>query len=79
MITNRFDAKLASRKPIDGRDPTHNPVVGRLVLAGCGSSVRCHPSSAALSICGSAAGARIVHEIAFSDSARGEEASRRRR
>jgi 2-polyprenyl-6-methoxyphenol hydroxylase-like FAD-dependent oxidoreductase len=40
MITYGFAAVLASRKQMDGRDPIHKPVVGRLVLAGMRTGMR---------------------------------------
>jgi len=40
MIRYGFAAVLASRKQMDGRDPIHKPVVGRLVLAGMRTGMR---------------------------------------
>ena len=40
MISYGFEAVLESRKQMNGRDPIHKPVVGRLVLAGMRSGMR---------------------------------------
>jgi 2-polyprenyl-6-methoxyphenol hydroxylase-like FAD-dependent oxidoreductase len=40
MIRYGFDAVLASRRQMDGRDLVHRPVIGRAVLAGMRGGLR---------------------------------------